>query len=646
MLMSVTVIAPAARIFGPQPAGDPRRRRLLPVSGAKGRVELMSDRHHRSSVDREVNYALRDGKTYKGDRKRHDEGRHQRDADCMGGFLTDSGSGRRIDDDGKLQNSDKDLGCIQKSSGRETEEERRERKRLKRERKSLKPPAPIKPDSLTLHQPEKGEEEEEEEQFGRKNTKMRVGGLTGDDEEPFLWKKKDSMLKRKGLSVTAADMAARRVAAAEELEKAKIRREKRNRERDAVEAERAREARVREQELNEGWDRKEESFHGQQHFLRQAIRLREGRPSLADTLARNVRLDLLELQPDPRSPCVVLDSMHGELTCSALTQLAEGIQLELDFIPDFSCGDDTVVWNRSLRFEWWTCLDVYVKDALAWSGSGGGSACVHSTVQNDLEEMLAGKTRDELARMEQDIEPRIHEGTEVEFWQAALGRVRRGIATARVGELNSQLANERAAMLAAMPADDRDADGSAGVDKGREDPSEGHVTKDEEAMVRAEMAKGMKRDEEKFEDTVDTPTAVAPWRTRGDSTHVYAFNDKYRPRRPRFFNRVHSGYDWNKYNRTHYDHDNPPPKTVQGYKFNIFYPDLIDRSVAPTFAVAQTDNPDVCILSFNAGPPYEDLAFKIMSRPWEHSHRRGFRCSFDRGILHLWFNFRRLRYRR
>jgi len=32
------------------------------------------------------------------------------------------------------------------------------------------------------------------------------------------------------------------------------------------------------------------------------------------------------------------------------------------------------------------------------------------------------------------------------------------------------------------------------------------------------------------------------------------------------------------YNRTHYDHDNPPPKTVQGYKFNVFYPDLIDKT--------------------------------------------------------------------
>lgn len=53
---------------------------------------------------------------------------------------------------------------------------------------------------------------------------------------------------------------------------------------------------------------------------------------------------------------------------------------------------------------------------------------------------------------------------------------------------------------------------------------------------------------------------------------AYLWADKYRPRKPRFFNRVHTGFEWNKYNQTHYDFDNPPPKIVQGYKFNIFYP--------------------------------------------------------------------------
>ena len=78
------------------------------------------------------------------------------------------------------------------------------------------------------------------------------------------------------------------------------------------------------------------------------------------------------------------------------------------------------------------------------------------------------------------------------------------------------------------------------------------------------------------------------------SSDVYMFSDKYRPRKPRYFNRVKTGYDWNKYNQTHYDHDNPPPKTVQGYKFNIFYPDLLDRTKAPTFFLEPADVDDFC----------------------------------------------------
>merc|ERR1719285_1610799 len=65
----------------------------------------------------------------------------------------------------------------------------------------------------------------------------------------------------------------------------------------------------------------------------------------------------------------------------------------------------------------------------------------------------------------------------------------------------------------------------------------------------------------------------------------YWWHEKYRPRKPKYFNKVKTGYSWNKYNQTHYDHDNPPPKIVQGYKFNIFYPDLIDPSKTPSYKV-------------------------------------------------------------
>ncbi|KAG4921987.1 hypothetical protein JHK82_050943 [Glycine max] len=47
-------------------------------------------------------------------------------------------------------------------------------------------------------------------------------------------------------------------------------------------------------------------------------------------------------------------------------------------------------------------------------------------------------------------------------------------------------------------------------------------------------------------------------------SQVYWWHDKYKPRKPKYFNRVDTRYKWNKYNQTHYDHDNPPPKIVQG----------------------------------------------------------------------------------
>ncbi|KAK5888861.1 hypothetical protein CesoFtcFv8_014915 [Champsocephalus esox] len=128
---------------------------------------------------------------------------------------------------------------------------------------------------------------------------------------------------------------------------------------------------------------------------------------------------------------------------------------------------------------------------------------------------------------------------------------------------------------------------------------------------------------------------------------MYLWADKYRPRKPRFFNRVHTGFEWNKYNQTHYDFDNPPPKIVQGYKFNIFYPDLIDKRSTPQYFLEPSpDNKDFGILRFHAGPPYEDIAFKIVNREWEYSHRHGFRCQFANGIFQLWFHFKRYRYRR
>lgn len=65
---------------------------------------------------------------------------------------------------------------------------------------------------------------------------------------------------------------------------------------------------------------------------------------------------------------------------------------------------------------------------------------------------------------------------------------------------------------------------------------------DAEALYRAEAEKNMDEEEELFnlEENIVNPT-------------TYTWEDKYRPRKPRYFNRVHTGYEWNKYNQTHYE---------------------------------------------------------------------------------------------
>jgi hypothetical protein len=130
-----------------------------------------------------------------------------------------------------------------------------------------------------------------------------------------------------------------------------------------------------------------------------------------------------------------------------------------------------------------------------------------------------------------------------------------------------------------------------------------------------------------------------------DKTLGVAYNNGLK--KPQYFNRVKMGYDWNNYNKMHFDDENPPPKIVQGYKFNIFYPELIDKTRSPDYTVEQLEgDTDFLVIRFVAGAPYEDLAFRIINREWELSDKYGFKCVFNRGILHLYFNFKRMKYKR
>jgi hypothetical protein len=48
-----------------------------------------------------------------------------------------------------------------------------------------------------------------------------------------------------------------------------------------------------------------------------------------------------------------------------------------------------------------------------------------------------------------------------------------------------------------------------------------------------------------------------------------------------------------------------------------------DKTVTPSYKfVRDKSDPDTCLLVFTAGPPYEDIAFRIVDKEWEYSHKR------------------------
>lgn len=98
----------------------------------------------------------------------------------------------------------------------------------------------------------------------------------------------------------------------------------------------------------------------------------------------------------------------------------------------------------------------------------------------------------------------------------------------------------------------------------------------------------------------------------GLESQVYWWHEKYRPRKPKYFNRVHTGYDWNKYNKAHYDSDNPPPKVVQGYKFNSKFTANSTRYASRSGCTYKQYNVCVRILHSPCAPLY--LTHQTMDR--------------------------------
>ncbi|KAF8656355.1 hypothetical protein HU200_060737 [Digitaria exilis] len=93
-------------------------------------------------------------------------------------------------------------------------------------------------------------------------------------------------------------------------------------------------------------------------------------------------------------------------------------------------------------------------------------------------------------------------------------------------------------------------------------------------------------------------------------------------RKPKYVARARTGYEWNKYNRAHYDHDHPPPKIVRGYTFVVHYPELAGGAKPPPQCTVEGDaGGETCVVRFHAGWPYEDVASRSGSSTGSGSAR-------------------------
>ncbi len=417
---------------------------------------------------------------------------------------------------------------------------------------------------------------------------------------------------------------------------------------------------VLEAEYMREWLSKEDEFVLKQAKKRAAIRVREGRANPIDWLAVNLRYvdperdpseedELEEVSFKLKEPVAFLHSLGAGQLDELLADLEEFVKLER---------------NRSNREYWKALVTVCAgtKDTMASDRRRTGTRAVDS-VAKDIERILLGKTPAQLAALEEQVRKKLqgNEPVDVDYWDQLLLSLKQKTAVAtlaRMFDLVSRAAAEesqrrevvisngkRTIRDVSRPKVDiervqqKEADALAGP-KTTEADFESATAK----LYKAEASNELEEDEELFNTETVVPSERPSWA------------DSYAPRKPKFFNRVQTGFEWNRYNQIHFDEENLPPKIVSGYRFNLFYPDLIDVTRAPTYKIERTHKKgrsgaagdETCLIRFVAGPPYEDVCFTIVDKDWDFSSKydRGFKSSFDKGILQLHFKFKKIHYRK
>ncbi len=411
----------------------------------------------------------------------------------------------------------------------------------------------------------------------------------------------------------------------------------------------------REKESLGDWEEKERLFHLSQAYQKSYMRIKEGRARVLNALALvTLRITLLEEKEIFENEVLLLEA--GEQPSVICKRLGESERSELDK----ELQDSFLAYELDrdvLRF--WDALKIYLTELRNSELKRQSSSL--QPVKEEINAIFAGKSHAKLLELQKGIQNKLATQTDIDtdYWTGLLNELKGLLVQSKLDETYAGLREKLV-----KEANDKNfpvktfkfADLAHGkVYFGKEEPAlvnESRKVEEDEpskvtnwdqsaaalALWEAEKTRNVGKDELPFNAEAEDIEKKTAW--------LQNF-PQIRPRKPRFFNRVRMNYEWNKYNQTHYDTANPPPKIVQGFRFNVFYPDLKDPSKTPNYVREPDPNSaENEIVRFIAGAPYEDVVFRIPKEEWDMSSRHGFKCIFERNALRLHFWLRSQRYRR
>eukprot|EP01038_Epipyxis_sp_PR26KG_P004479 gene4479-6330_t len=440
--------------------------------------------------------------------------------------------------------------------------------------------------------------------------------------QPFLWGKKK---EKAVLAGKVQDIGESRLKTINEIEKVRKRRQDRENELMEMERLRTEEQRLRELAQLGDWQQKEEEFHLIQTKERSKLRLLDDRAKPIDLIVKNFLLveaakssasqdslrnstsqDLLQLDIELNNPNDILK----ELDISEMQQLEIDIESYLQLEQQKS----------GPYIQFWESLLLVVRNNLNKSSSHSSQSS-NLLVIDEIQKILNNKSLLELNNLLVDIDEKMIRGevVDIEYWSTMRSEIVIQIAKSIVHNTHVELLEDQFEVLSKLKVSLP----PPPIDKQRLGHGEDKSTRKQNVDFELEnMELGDKEEKMGLTDEIALVN------------NNYGWSDKYRPRKPRYFNRVKTGWDWNKYNSTHYDTDNPPPRVIQGYRFTVFYPDLVEKLKAPKYHLEATETIDFVIIRFHAGPPYEDIAFKIINKEWDTHPRSGEKNS----LIALYFN--------